>query len=63
MSHLHTAEDVAEERRLLEEYREMLGSVGPVELGSEVWRLRVAACMVESAITFRAVELGLETHD
>jgi hypothetical protein len=62
MSHLHTADDIAEERLKLMAFRERIGP-GPVEPGSEVWRLRVTACGIESAVTFRAVELGLETHD
>lgn len=61
MTHLHTAEDVAEERLKLIALRERL----PVRAvpGSDAWRARVGACMVESAITFRAIELGLETYD
>lgn len=61
MTHLHTADDVAEERLKLMALRERL----PVRAvpGSDAWLARVGACMVESAITFRAVELGLETAD
>jgi hypothetical protein len=62
MSHLHTADDVAEERLKLMAFRERIGP-GPVAPGSDAWCQRVAAGLIESAITFRAVELGLETAD
>lgn len=61
MTHLHTAEDVAAERLKLMAYRERLPARAVP--GSEAWVQRVGACVIESAITFRAVELGLESHD
>lgn len=61
MTHLHTAEDVAAERLKLMAYRDRLPD--RAEPGSDAWRARVVACMAESAITFRAIALGLETHD
>jgi hypothetical protein len=62
MSHLNTADDIAAERLKLMAFRERIGP-GPVEPGSDAWCCRVAAARIESAVTFRAVELGLETHD
>jgi hypothetical protein len=59
MSHLHTADDVAAERALLMSWREHMEET---EGGLGFRTHRVLAVGIESAITFRAVELGLEQH-
>jgi hypothetical protein len=60
MSDLHTSEDVTRERVNLMRWREYMEATegGP---GFQSWR--VMAAVLESSITFRAVELGLERHE
>jgi hypothetical protein len=60
MRHLHTAVDVARERLTLMGWREHMEQVDG-GLGFKSWR--VVAAQIETAITFRAVELGLERHE
>lgn len=60
LTHLRTADDITAERLKLMAFRERIPD-GPVEPGSEVWRDRVAAAQLEAGITFRAVELRLES--
>jgi hypothetical protein len=56
--HLHTADDIAAERARLMSWREHMETVNG-GIGFKTWR--VFSALVESAITARAVELGLET--
>ncbi len=60
MSHLCTDDDVARERLALMDWREHMAKVDGGQ-GFKPWR--VLAAQIETAITFRAVELGLEQHE
>ena len=57
MAPLHTADDIAAERLALMAWRDHMETIDGGE-GFRPWR--VVAAAVEVAITFRAVELGLE---
>lgn len=60
VSHLHTAEDIANARAALMEAKEHFERV---DGGRGFRQHRVTAGIIAAAITFRAIELGLETHE
>lgn len=63
VSEAHTAEDIARLRTDLMSWRDLVIAPGYAEPGSDQWCHRVVAAELEAAISLRAVELGLETHD
>jgi hypothetical protein len=59
MRHLCNADDIARERLTLMDWIDHMEQTEG-GLGFKPWR--VVAAQIETAITFRAVELGLENH-